>query len=146
MNKTRRWTMRLQSTLLPAMAILVTIFIHFTFGAQIASTERRLLINPNKLFCGQDYDEARQFCHLADPNKSLPCPNGDDCPYDLPCWEIKEECIPPPTRTGPTYEPTFPSVTRNPTKYPTWSPLTARSRNPGDHYFCGIGIDNLFDW
>lgn len=142
-NRTRRWVIRLQSTLLPAMVILI----HFTLGAQIASTER-LLNNPFNMFCGQDYDEARQFCHLTDPNKSLPCPNGaeDDCPYNLPCWEIKEECLPPPTPVPePTYKPTFPSVTRSPTKYPTRSPLTARSKIPGDHYFCGIGIDNLFD-
>ena len=141
-NRTRRWVISLQSTLLPAM---VTIMFHFTLGAQIAITER-LLNNPNNMFCGQDYDEARQFCHLTDPNKSLPCPNGaeDDCPYNLPCWEIKEECLPP--ASEPSFKPTFPSATRSPTKHPTRSPLTARSKNPGDHYFCGLGIDNLFDW
>jgi len=82
--------------------------------------------NPQNKFCGISYDEARQFCHL-EASKSLPCPNDDDdCPYNMPCWEIKESC------------------TVSPTAGPSGSPITRRSDVSADHNFCGLGFDNLF--
>ncbi len=87
--------------------------------------------NPRNRFCGITYQEAHQFCHLP-PTQSLPCPSGlnDDCPYKLTCFTIQETCTQPPS-TSPTLEPTH-------------SPITRRSDDPTDHYFCGIGYDNLF--
>lgn len=89
--------------------------------------------NPNNQFCGISYEEAQSFCYLP-PYQSLPCPNGAevDCPYNMPCWPINETCTQPPTVA--------------PSLRPTKSPITMISSNPGDHYFCGIGFDNLFDW
>jgi hypothetical protein len=88
--------------------------------------------NPQNKFCGISYKEAHQFCHLP-PHQSLPCPNGanTDCPNKLQCWTIKETCTQPPT-TSPTLLPSF-------------SPISRKSPDPTDHYFCGIGFDNLFD-
>ena len=88
--------------------------------------------NPGNSFCGQDYEDARSHCHLP-PQQSLPCPNGEsECPYSLPCWEVVEECTQPPTLA--------------PTLYPTRSPITAKSDDPTDNYFCGLGFDQLYDW
>lgn len=88
--------------------------------------------NEENKFCGLSYEEARSFCHLP-PMQSLPCPNGEsECPYGMPCWEITEECTQPPTLA--------------PTNHPTRSPITIKSDDPADHYFCGLGFDQLFDW
>ena len=88
--------------------------------------------NPDNKFCGLSYDEAQGFCHLP-PKQSLPCPNGDsECPYGMPCWEIIEECTQPPTLS--------------PTTRPSRSPITTISDDPSDHYFCGLGFDQLYDW
>ena len=92
----------------------------------------------NLKFCGVTLGEARSFCHVPDPAQSLPCPGGpDDCPYSMPCWELDAPCTAPPS-AAPTAAPV--------TRAPTASPLTARSTNPGDHHFCGVGFDNLFGW
>ncbi|KAL3815407.1 hypothetical protein ACHAXA_011525 [Cyclostephanos tholiformis] len=110
--------------------------------------------NPFNQYCGVNLEEAHRFCHLP-VNESFPCPNGDaDCPYNLPCWTLKEPCTMPPT-PGPTPTPTvssLPTATIMPTDSstptfspPTWSPMTAISADPRDHYFCGLGFDNLFD-
>ena len=55
-----------------------------------------IINNPLNAYCGLSYEEARQFCYLP-PSKSLPCPSGndDDCPYQMPCWMIKEPCVDP---------------------------------------------------
>ena len=88
--------------------------------------------NPDNKFCGLSYDEAQGFCHLS-PKQSLPCPNGDsECPYGMPCWEVIEECTQPPTLS--------------PTTRPSRSPITTISDDPSDHYFCGLGFDQLYDW
>jgi hypothetical protein len=88
--------------------------------------------NPDNKYCGLSYEEAHGFCHLP-PKQSLPCPNGEsECPYGMPCWEITEECTQPPTLA--------------PTDRPTRSPITAKSDDPTDHYFCGLGFDQLYDW
>jgi hypothetical protein len=113
--------------------------------------------NPLNQYCGVNLEEAHRFCHLP-VNESFPCPNGDaDCPYNLPCWTLEEPCTMPPT-PGPTPTPTVSSLpmitaTIMPTDSPpptfsppTWSPITAISADPRDHYFCGLGFDNLFDW
>ena len=88
--------------------------------------------NPQNKFCGISYNEAHQFCHL-EPSKSLPCPNGaeEDCPYNMPCWEITEPCTSPPVPA---------------TGEPSASPISRRSDNAGDHNFCGLGFDNLYGW
>ena len=92
-------------------------------------------LNPLNQFCGMTYEEAHQFCYLP-PEKSLPCPNGAevDCPFDMPCWEIKEECVDPSAAAtedlGSVEEPI----------------ISGRSDNPSDHNFCGLGYDNLFQW
>lgn len=100
-------------------------------------TEDNKMNNPQNKFCGISYDEAHQYCHLP-PHKSLPCPNGEeDCPYNMPCWEILDVCTYPPT-TSPSLAPT--------SSAPTDSPITGRSSYPGDHHFCGLGFDNLFGW
>jgi hypothetical protein len=64
--------------------------------------------NPLNQFCGMTYEEAHQFCYLP-PEKSLPCPNGADvdCPFDMPCWEIKEECVDPSAATNDNSVATF---------------------------------------
>jgi hypothetical protein len=85
--------------------------------------------NPENKFCGISYKEAYQFCHLP-PHQSLPCSTDTDCPYKLTCWTLQETCTQPPT-TSPTQQPSF-------------APITSRSSNPSDHYYCGIGFDNLF--
>lgn len=88
--------------------------------------------NPGNKFCGHSYDDAQSNCHLP-PKQSLPCPNGEsECPYSMPCWEVEEECTQPPTLA--------------PTLRPTRSPITAKSDDPTDHYFCGFGPDQLYDW
>jgi hypothetical protein len=119
--------------------------------------------NPSSRYCGISYEEARRFCHLP-ANESFPCPDGDDdCPYDLPCWtlDVADRCTMPPTTAEPTVlatgaptssHPTlrpspYPSISVPPTPGPTTeSPITRVSDYPGDHNFCGVGFDNLFDW
>ena len=96
-----------------------------TIQAQSTADDNNL---ENK-FCGISYKEAYQFCHLP-PHQSLPCSSDSDCPYKLTCWTIKETCTQPPT-TSPTSTPSF-------------APITSRSTNPSDHYYCGLGFDNLF--
>jgi hypothetical protein len=93
--------------------------------------EANALNNPLNKFCGLSYEEAHEFCHL-DPKQSLPCPNGEEeCPYGMPCWEL-EECTAKPTVS--------------PTLRPSQSPITEFSDDPTDYYFCGLGIDELYDW
>ena len=98
-----------------------------------ANWEYKANNNPENKFCGLSEVEAHAFCHLP-PQQSLPCPNGAevDCPYNMPCWTVTDPCTHPPT-LGPSVS-------------PTKAPITARSDDPTDHYFCGIGFDNLFDW
>ena len=90
--------------------------------------------NPLNQFCGMTYEEAHQFCYLP-PEKSLPCPNGAevDCPFDMPCWEIKEECV----------DPSAAATNDNSVEEPI---ISGRSDNPSDHNFCGLGYNNLFQW
>ncbi|KAL7543497.1 hypothetical protein ACHAXR_012787 [Thalassiosira sp. AJA248-18] len=107
-------------------------------SAELIDSSSGINTEDNKFFCGLSYDEAHEFCHLP-PHKSLPCPNGeDDCPYNMPCWEIEEACTYPPTEL-PTASPT-----ESPAGSPSVSPITDRSANPGDHNFCGLGFNNLF--
>lgn len=122
--------------------------------------------NPLNRYCGISYEEAQRFCHLP-VHQSLPCPNGDiDCAYDLPCWTLDTPCTLPPS-PGPTSMPSravtesptvvpstmpsagvspSPSISGSPTPLPTTeAPITKISSNAGDHNFCGLGFDNLFD-
>jgi len=116
------------------------------------------LDNPLHQYCGISIEEAHQFCHLP-VNESFPCPGGDDdCPYDLPCWALEYPCTMPPATYSPTSAGPTPTVTPSrpsappsssamPTFRPTTeSPITRYSVYPGDHNFCGLGFDNLFDW
>ena len=102
----------------------------FLFTQAQQTTDVEGAANPQNKFCGISYEEARQFCHLP-PTQSLPCGADTDCPYKLQCYTIKEQCTQPPSTS--------------PTLYPTFSPITKKSPNPTDHYFCGLGFDNLFD-
>ena len=36
--------------------------------------------------------------------------------------------------------------TLGPTEEPTRSPISAVSEDATDHYFCGFGLDQLYDW
>eukprot|EP00804_Cyclotella_cryptica_P009725 CCRYP_011242-RB/>CCRYP_011242-RB protein AED:0.05 eAED:0.05 QI:415/1/1/1/0.9/0.81/11/3311/1034 len=100
-------------------------------GVPDVDYELNALNNPDNKFCGLSYAEAHDFCHLP-PKQSLPCPNGEsECPYGMPCWEIREECTQPPTLT--------------PTVSPSKSPITEISSDPTDYYFCGLGFDQLYD-
>ena len=70
-----------------------------------AQQEEEIISNPLNQYCGPTYSEAKQYCYLTNPSKSLPCPNGkyyefyqggdDKCPYDMNCWTIKETCVDP---------------------------------------------------
>mmetsp|Transcript_39282 Transcript_39282/g.84714 ORF Transcript_39282/g.84714 Transcript_39282/m.84714 type:complete len:1054 (+) Transcript_39282:120-3281(+) len=124
LNLTTRQQMKYSSTYLHMILLLLLLPITLTNGQQSNN-------NPNNKYCGVNYKEAHLFCHLP-PEQSLPCPNGsdEDCPYGMPCWEIREECTPPPTP--------------EPTPYPTSSPVARRSTDAGDHNFCGLGFTNLF--
>jgi hypothetical protein len=126
----------------PCLAVrysLLTIWATFLLTTQLMATHAEDVDwdlngenNPDNKYCGLSYEEAHDFCHLP-PKQSLPCPNGEEeCPYGMPCWEITEECTQPPTLA--------------PTDRPTRSPVTAISDDPTDHFFCGLGFDQLYDW
>lgn len=108
---------------------ILTLITYNTSTIQAQSTTNDNNNNSENKFCGISYKEAYQFCHLP-PHQSLPCTSDTDCPYKLTCWTLQETCTQPPT-TLPTIQPSF-------------SPITSRSSNPSDHYYCGLGFDNLF--
>ena len=127
-------------------------------GQQQQPTPPGSLDNPLNQYCGISIEEAHRFCHLP-VNESFPCPGGyADCPYDLPCWTLEYPCTMPPATSSPTSGGPTPAVTSGrpsaspsssaaPTFRPTTdSPMTRYSVDPGDHNFCGLGFDNLFDW
>ena len=127
-------------------------------GQQQQPTPPGSLDNPLNQYCGISIEEAHRFCHLP-VNESFPCPGGyADCPYDLPCWTLEYPCTMPPATSSPTSGGPTPAVTSGrpsaspsssaaPTFRPTTgSPMTRYSADPGDHNFCGLGFDNLFDW
>mmetsp|Transcript_20053 Transcript_20053/g.37764 ORF Transcript_20053/g.37764 Transcript_20053/m.37764 type:complete len:417 (-) Transcript_20053:2390-3640(-) len=132
LNPTTRQQIRHSSTIYFHVILLLLLPITLTNGQQGSNN------NPNNKFCGVNYNEAHLFCHLP-PEQSLPCPNGSDenCPYGMPCWEIREECTPPPT-PEPTHYPTSSPAAR------TDRPTLPRSTIAGDHNFCGLGFTNLF--
>jgi len=134
LNPTTRQQIRHSSTIYFHVILLLLLPITLTNGQQGSNN------NPNNKFCGVNYNEAHLFCHLP-PEQSLPCPNGSDenCPYGMPCWEIREECTPPPT-PEPTHYPTSSPAAR------TDRPTLPRSTIAGDHNFCGLGFTNLFGW
>ena len=108
---------------------ILTLITYNTSTIQAQSTTNDNNNNSENKFCGISYKEAYQFCHLP-PHQSLPCTSDTDCPYKLTCWTLQETCTQPPT-TLPTIQPSF-------------GPITSRSSNPSDHYYCGLGFDNLF--
>ena len=128
------------------------------YSSSYSTTPPGSLDNPLNQYCGISIEEAHRFCHLP-VNESFPCPGGyADCPYDLPCWTLEYPCTMPPATSSPTSGGPTPAVTSGrpsaspsssaaPTFRPTTdSPMTRYSVDPGDHNFCGLGFDNLFDW
>jgi len=143
------------------LTILFTIsIIMLTHPTTVVINAQEVISNPLNQYCGPTYTEAKKYCHLTNPSKSLPCPNGkyyefytmggnDNCPYDMSCWTIKEPCVVVSnTNVGESNnylqldEESSSSSTS--TAADTSSSEEQRSPDETDHYFCGLGYTNLF--
>jgi len=150
------------------ISILAISTLLLTHPTVVIINAQEIISNPQNQYCGPTYAEAKKYCHLTNPSKSLPCPNGkyyefytmggnDKCPYDMSCWTIKEPCVDPNNANANDGESNInlqqpaaaAAVVDEESSTSTTADISSseeqhRSPDETDHYFCGLGYTNLF--